>query len=116
MDKHKNDLRVLTSGSLSFLVKEIGLKLGINVNFGTDPEYVDGKFTGKVLGRPNFSEEKVRRVEEWANGQEFEEIYAYSDSIHDLPLLEFSHVPFAISPDASLREVAAKRKWAIIDR
>ena len=99
-----------------FLVKEIGLKLGINVNFGTDPEYVDGKFTGKVLGRPNFSEEKVRRVEEWANGQEFEEIFAYSDSIHDLPLLEFSHVPFAISPDASLREVAAKRKWAIIDR
>ena len=116
LDKHKNDLRVLTSGSLSFLVKEIGLKLGINVNFGTDPEYVDGKFTGKVLGRPNFSEEKVRRVEEWANGQEFEEIYAYSDSIHDLPLLEFSHVPYAISPDASLREVAVKKKWAIIDR
>ena len=75
LDKHKNDLRVLTSGSLSFLVKEIGLKLGINVNFGTDPEYVDGKFTGKVLGRPNFSEEKVRRLEEWANGQELSLIH-----------------------------------------
>ena len=62
LDKHKNDTKVLTSGSLSFLVHKIGTKLGIDNCFGTDPEYLEGQFTGRVEGRPNFSQEKVRRI------------------------------------------------------
>ena len=39
----------------------------------------------------------------------FERIFAYSDSIHDLPLLEFSDIPSAISPDKKLRKIAEER-------
>ena len=31
LDKHKNDIKVLTSGSLSFLVHKIGAKLGLSL-------------------------------------------------------------------------------------
>ena len=116
LDKHKNDTKVLTSGSLSFLVHKIGNKLGIDNCFGTDPEYLEGQFSGRVEGRPNFSQEKVRRVNKWMGSKKFDQIFSYSDSIHDLPLLEFADFPMAISPDKELRRVAKEREWLIDDR
>ena len=116
LDKHKNDTKVLTSGSLSFLVHKIGTKLGIDNCFGTDPEYLEGQFTGRVEGRPNFSQEKVRRINKWMGSKKFDQIFSYSDSIHDLPLLEFADFPMAISPDKELRRVAKEREWLIDDR
>ena len=116
LDKHKNDTKVLTSGSLSFLVHKIGAKLGIENCFGTDPEYLEGKFTGRVEGKPNFSQEKVRRVNKWMGSKKFDQIFSYSDSIHDLPLLEFADLPVVISPDKELRRVAKEREWLIDDR
>jgi len=116
LNKHRHDTKVLTSGSLSFLVHKIGPKLGIENCFGTDPEYSAGYFTGKVEGRPNFSNEKVRRINEWMETKEFDEIFSYSDSIHDLPLLEFADIAVAISPDKELRKVAKEREWLIDDR
>ena len=116
LQKHKEDTKILTSGSLSFLVSKIAFKLGIEISFGTDPEYLDGLFTGKVKGYPNFSEEKVRRIKFWMDSEQFDEIFSYSDSIHDLPLLEFSDSPIAISPDSKLRVIAEERNWPIYDR
>ena len=114
--RHRDDTKILTSGSLTFLVKVIGQKMGIETCFGTDPEYKDSVFTGKVEGTPNFSEEKVKRIKIWMKSNHFERIFAYSDSIHDLPLLEFSDIPLAISPDKKLRKVAEERKWMVEDR
>ena len=114
--RHRDDTKILTSGSLTFLVKVIGQKMGIETCFGTDPEYRDNFFTGKVEGIPNFSEEKVKRIKIWMKSDHFERIFAYSDSIHDLPLLEFSDIPKAISPDKKLRKIAEERNWLVEGR
>ena len=90
--------------------------MGIETCFGTDPEYKDSVFTGKVEGTPNFSEEKVKRIKIWMKSDHFERIFAYSDSIHDLPLLEFSDIPSAISPDKKLRKIAEERNWLVEGR
>ena len=116
LKKHREDTKILTSGSLTFLVKVIGQKIGIETCFGTDPEYRDNAFTGKVEGIPNFSEEKVKRIKIWMKSDHFERIFAYSDSIHDLPLLEFSDIPSAISPDKKLRKIAEERNWLVEGR
>ena len=50
------------------------------------------------------------------DSEQFDEIFSYSDSIHDLPLLEFSDSPIAISPDSKLRVIAEERNWPIYDR
>ena len=81
--------------------------------FGTDAEIISGFYTGKVSGCPNFSEEKVRRIKNWIEDRSFEDIYAYSDSIHDLALLEFSNFPTAVNPDMKLLEIAKQRHWKI---
>ena len=113
LDRHSSDERVITSGTLSFLVKEIANELGVESCFGTNAEIINGSYTGKVSGHPNFSEEKVRRIKQWIGDRSFEDIYAYSDSIHDLALLEFSSVPTVVNPDIQLLEMAKQRHWKI---
>ena len=113
LNKHSSDECVITSGTLSFLVKEISNELGVEHYFGTDAEIISGSYTGKVSGYPNFSEEKVRRIKHWIGDRSFEDIYAYSDSIHDLALLEFSNFPTAVNPDMQLMKIAEQRHWKI---
>jgi len=113
LSKHSSDKCIITSGTLSFLVREISSELGVEHCFGTDAEIINDSYTGKVFGRPNFSEEKVRRIKSWIGDQSFDEIYAYSDSIHDLALLKFSDLPTAVNPDIQLLEVAKEQDWKI---
>ena len=113
LDRHSSDECIITSGTLSFLVKEISSELGIEHFFGTDAEITRGSYTGKVFGHPNFSEEKVKRIKGWIGDQSFEEIYAYSDPIHDLALLEFSDYPTAVNPDIQLLKIAKQKDWNI---
>ena len=115
LKRHTGDIKILTSGSLSFLVKDIANHFDIEDSFGTDPEYMGDLFTGKIAGVPNFSEEKVRRIKNWMESRQFENIYAYSDSIHDLPLLQFADISTAVNPDKKLRSEAEKRAWSIDD-
>ena len=115
LKKHKSDLKVLTSGSLSFLVNKIATNLDIDVSFGTDARLLNGIFTGEVEGVPNFSDEKVRRIRSWMNSRIFDVTYAYSDSIFDLPLLEFADIPTAVNPDKKLRKEAERNSWTIED-
>ena len=88
-------------------------ELGVDHCFGTDPEIIEGFYTGKVFGHPNFSEEKVRRIKEWIEGKFYEKVYAYSDSIHDLALLEFYDFATVVNPDDQLMEEAKQRNWRI---
>ena len=113
LNRHASDECIITSGTLSFLVKEISVELGIEHYFGTDAEIIEGSYTGKVSGYPNFSDEKVRRIKEWIGSKSFKEIYAYSDSVHDLALLKYSDFPTAVNPDIQLMEIAEQENWEI---
>jgi HAD superfamily hydrolase (TIGR01490 family) len=115
LDKHSSDECLITSGTLSFIVTEIADLLGIRTFFGTDAEVKEGRYTGRVSGRPNFGEEKVRKIKNWLGGRSLSETIAYSDSINDLPLLEFSSKAVVLNPDSKLREVARSSGWEIDD-
>ena len=118
LNKHKKDTCLLVSGTLSFLVKEMASLMGLDDSLGTPVEIENGILTGKRGGPPNFSEEKVNRVREWIKLDKgnYEEIYAYSDSIYDLPMLDYADHPAAVSPDRKLRKIANERGWEIIER
>ena len=117
--KHESHVCIIVSGTLSFLVKEIASLLGIKKYFGTEPEIIKGFFTGNPLGEPNFGREKVRKIKEWMISNQLDldqQIYVYSDSIFDLPLLDLATIPTAISPDKKLRKVCSERSWKVIER
>ena len=115
LEKHTMDECLITSGTLSFIVKEVASLLGIKTFFGTDPEVQEGCYTGKVSGKPNFGEEKVRKIENWLGDRSLIETIAYSDSINDLPLLNFSSKAVVLNPDSKLREKAVSLGWEIDD-
>ena len=89
--------------------------LGFNTFFGTEAEIKGGVYTGRVSGKPNFGEEKVRKIQAWLGNRKFSQTIAYSDSINDLPLLKFASQAVVLNPDIRLREVAILEGWEIND-
>ena len=58
----------------------------------SNPEFVDGAFTGNIDGITYFNSGKVDKVNEWMDNlslNNVENISFYTDSHNDLPLLEF---------------------------
>jgi HAD superfamily hydrolase (TIGR01490 family) len=119
LDQHRGDLCVIITATNSFVTAPIAAHLGIEHLIATDPEMVEGRFTGGVAGLPSFREGKVARLEQWLGNRggrwaDVTESWFYSDSLNDLPLLERVHHPVAVDPDPTLRDHAEKHGWAVI--
>ncbi len=121
VDKHKaqGDLCLIITATNSFVTKPIANAYGIEHLIGTDPEMLDGQYTGAVTGVPSFQEGKVTRINQWlaARGQtlsSFETSYFYSDSHNDLPLMKLVTNPVAVDADATLTEYAQQQGWSHI--
>lgn len=121
VDKHKaaGDLCVVITATNSFVTKPIATAYGIKHLIGTDPEMVNGQYTGGVSGVPSFQEGKVTRIKEWLaeRGQtlaDFEVSYFYSDSHNDLPLMKLVTNPVAVDADETLKTYAEELAWPLI--
>ncbi|WP_346837772.1 HAD family hydrolase [Microbulbifer sp. SAOS-129_SWC] len=100
-----------------FVVAPIAERLGVDTLLATEPEEVDGLFTGRVLGEPCYRSGKVLRLHQWlAHNPSYQsaEKWFYSDSINDLPLLQEVEHPVAVDPDTDLRAQADTRGWPVI--
>lgn len=119
VDSHGDEARAIVTATNSFVTWPIAREFGIEHLIATEPEEVDGEFTGRVKGAPAFREGKVQRLNEWLteHGLEwnrFEETWFYSDSLNDLPLLSIVSHPVAVDPDETLKEHAMKLGWQVI--
>jgi HAD superfamily hydrolase (TIGR01490 family) len=113
------ELCAVVTATNSFVTAPIARELGIPHLIATEPESVNGRFTGRVAGTPCFREGKIRRVEEWLAGlgrrlQDYAASTFYSDSHNALPLLERVRRPVAVDPDPQLAAEAARRGWPVI--
>jgi HAD superfamily hydrolase (TIGR01490 family) len=113
------DLCAVVTATNSFVTAPIAREFGVAHLVATEPERIDGRFTGRVLGAPCFREGKIARVESWLAGEgralgEFARSSFYSDSHNDLPLLERVTRPVAVDPDRTLAAEAARRGWPVI--
>ena len=61
---------------------------------GTRLEVIDNKITGRLLGKNCYGPEKVTRLKQRYNLDEFDEIYAYGDSRGDRELMKIATHPF----------------------
>jgi HAD superfamily hydrolase (TIGR01490 family) len=114
--KAQGDLCLVITATNSFVTKPIAQAYGIAHLIGTDPEMVNGAYTGGVAGVPSFQEGKVTRLKQWLaeRGQEladFERSYFYSDSHNDLPLMKLVTHPVAVDADAKLTDYAQQHGW-----
>jgi phosphoserine phosphatase len=116
VDSHRNDLVVMATATNRYLVEPIAAAFGVPHVVATEPQIVDGRFTGDVVGAPCMRAGKIARLDTWlaTRGQtlaSFAQSWFYSDSINDLPLLERVTHPVAVDADPKLADIAAERGW-----
>lgn len=118
VNQHKaaGDLCVVITATNSFVTKPIATAYGVEHLIGSDPEMVNGEYTGGVSGVPSFQEGKVTRLNQWLatrgkNLQDFETSYFYSDSHNDLPLMQLVTNPVAVDADEILKAYAQEQAW-----
>lgn len=118
VDKHRQtgDTLLIITATNTFITAPIAAELGIENLLATDPEMINGRYTGKVSGTPCFREGKVERLKSWLKqtGLNLADSYFYSDSHNDLPLLELVTKPVAVDPDETLQQHAQMKGWDII--
>lgn len=111
----RHTLLIITATNV-FITRPIAEALGINNLLGCEAEIVDGLYTGEPSGVPSYREGKVTRLNEWLaqRGESMEGAYFYSDSQHDLALLDLVDNPVAVDPDDTLLARAQEAGWPIL--
>lgn len=92
-------------------------RLGLTGALGTVSEIEDGKYTGRLVGRPLHGLAKAEAVKALAaaEGLDLAACWAYSDSSNDIPMLSSVGHPVAINPEPALRSHARESGWDIKD-
>ena len=117
LEKHRaqgDELLIITATN-RFITEPIAKRYGVDRLLATEPEIVDGEYTGGVTGIPCFQTGKVEQLNNWLakENQTLDGSWFYSDSHNDLPLLEQVDHPVAIDPDDKLKSHARAMGWPI---
>ncbi|MES2935780.1 MAG: HAD family hydrolase [Pseudomonadota bacterium] len=119
LQKHRDagDLILIITATNQFVTAPIADALGVDNLLAAVPEQTrDGRITGKLLGVPTSGAGKITHLHDWlsATGKtlgDFGQVYFYSDSHNDLPLLSIVTHPVATNPNATLAAHAASHGW-----
>ena len=107
----------LVSASTPYAVKPVAHDLGLaDAYLATRLEVLSGRFTGRVVEPACYGPGKVVMTRAYAAQHKIElaRSYFYTDSHHDLPLLEAVGHPVAVNPNRKLARVASERKWPVV--
>ncbi|UTA48111.1 HAD-IB family hydrolase [Simiduia sp. 21SJ11W-1] len=107
---------LIITATNSFITAPIAKALGVDQLIATEPEVIDGQFSGEIIDPPCYQAGKVARWQGFMADQkrQGETCYFYSDSINDLPLLAEVDHPIAVDPCPQLSAAAEQRGWPII--
>lgn len=113
--RDKGDVTVIITATNSFVTGPIANAFKVDALIATDPEIINGQYTGKVAGTPCFQEGKIIRLEQWLKNTShtLENSTFYSDSHNDISLLDIVTTAIAVDPDDELKATALKRNWEI---
>ena len=118
LDRHRQQghtLMIITATN-RFVTEPIAELLGVEHLIATEPELVNGRYTGEVAGVPSFQDGKVTRLNDWVDHHKrrLEGAWFYSDSHNDVPLLKQVENPVAVDPDPRLEALAKESGWPVI--
>ena len=115
---HRADGRtvVLLSGSILPLVEALGRRVEADVVVSSEPEAVDGVYTGRLVGMHLGGPRKAARIRLLAveRGYDLAESYGYADHFTDAGFLECFGHPRSTNPDRRLRSISTARGWPIV--
>ena len=106
----------IVSASTPYAVSPVAHDLGLGNDYlATRLEVVSGRFTGEVIEPPCYGAGKVTLAQTYStqHNLDLKASYFYTDSHHDLPLLEAVGCPVAVNPNRKLEGIAAERHWPV---
>jgi HAD superfamily hydrolase (TIGR01490 family) len=110
---------VIITATNRFVTAPIAQAFGVSHLIASNPEVIDGRYSGKLSGEPCFQAGKLHHLEAWLlahyQGRKPIESWGYSDSFNDLPLLNFVYHAIAVTPDDRLHAHALAHHWAVED-
>ena len=114
--RQQQDTLVVITATNRFITGPIAELYNIQHLLATEPEIINGRYSGGVSGVPCFQGGKVEQLESWleTNRLTLDDSWFYSDSHNDIPLLNMVTHPIAVDPDDALKAEAEKRDWSII--
>ena len=115
LHRDKGDFIAIITATNSFVTGPIAKAFKVDLLIATEPEIIDGKYTGQVAGTPCFQGGKITRLKQWleSTSHNLDGSTFYSDSHNDISLLEIVTTPIAVDPDDELKTIAQKRGWEI---
>ena len=118
LERHRiqGDTLVIITATNSFITEPIARLLDVDDLLATEPEQLNGRYTGRIAGAACYREGKLERLQQWrdAQSEKYSHVTFYSDSHNDLPLLRAVDQPVAVDPDPELLAEAQQRGWLVI--
>jgi HAD superfamily hydrolase (TIGR01490 family) len=109
---------VLVSAMLAPTLRVLGDTLGVTGTVGTEVEFVNGLYTGRVILPICMGVEKGRLTRAFLQARgldiDFASSFAYADSFSDMSLFDLVGHPVAVQPDPLLAAHARAKTWEII--
>lgn len=120
LEFHRNEghILIIVSGSIRYYLEPAAKDLDIQHLVCTDlEENSNGLLTGKAMGQVCIGEYKKERTLKLANklNIDLKNSYAYGDNQADIPLFKLVGNPVAVEPTPSLKKVAQKNNWPILN-
>ena len=111
---------VLVSAMLAPTLQVLGENLGVTGTVGTQVDFVNGRYTGRVIPPVCMGVDKAKLARGFLKARgieiDFAASYAYADSYSDLSLFEMVGHPTAVYPDAELAALAKEKNWRVIQK
>ncbi|MEN9604503.1 MAG: hypothetical protein RJB39_188 [Candidatus Parcubacteria bacterium] len=101
---------VLSSSAFEPIVKAAAEYFHIDEYRASKLEIKDGKYTGEHDGKPNYGAQKLNSLLDF----DFNNSYGYSDHQSDIPILEKTSHPVAVSPTGQMEKFAMAHSWPIL--
>jgi len=111
--QQRGDRVIVVSGGGDHLAAPIAQQLGAHGALAVGVEIVDDRYSGLTCG---VACSKAGRLMHWLAAQnpaQFDQTWAYSDSVDDLPMLEQADRATVINPAGPLHQLAQQRGWEI---
>jgi len=109
---------IIVSGMLMPAAELFREHLKADGAIGTQPEFINGKYTGNAVPPLIVGATKATKVHEFVQARGWDvnwaESYAYGDSFTDNHMLNLVGHPVAVYPDAKLHALANEKNWEIL--
>lgn len=114
--QQRGDKVMVMSPGGDHLATPIAQQLGADGALAVGVEIVNDRYSGRPCSVGNNGRDATARLTDWLaleDDARFTQIWAYSDSINDLPLLERADRAHVINPTEPLYQLALQRGWEV---